>query len=114
MVEHVPDEKDVLAAFQSLDPDLSLHSARRGAIQDLVSRGHTAEVVAQMSLHGQVIRPEARGLLPYTQGLWFKERREREQLQLSLFLAVSLGLLSAGERQPLCQEWLKPAAAALL
>lgn len=85
--------------------DLSLHSARNGALQFLAPHV-AAEDQAKQSRHGQQYRFALGSLPVYLEGVWFQEERELKQMKMSMILLEAIEEISLSVRLEICQEWL--------
>lgn len=98
-------EHRMYKVLRAVDPLLSLHSARNGALKALAKKV-SAEDQAKQSLHGQQYRFELGALPVYLEGVWFQEERELKQLKMSLLMLESLNEVSSSARLEICQDWL--------
>ena len=80
----------VKKAMSVANTGFTLHSARRGACHTLLGIFPLIQI-AELALHSQKEHSQIVGTCSYTFGAWFLEKRERNQM------AMSLALLSKGK-----------------
>lgn len=111
----VRDTKRVISAYRfkkvlvTTDPELSLHSCRRGCSQTLARYGYSKQHIQDLSLHQQGKRRETRSQDVYQNGLYLTDTRDLNQIRLQLVLLCQLGLISPSTMQYVSQVWLKQA-----
>ena len=94
-------------ALRQFDPELSLHSCRRGASQTLARYGYQKLHIQDLSLHQQDQRKLTRSQDTYQNGLYLKDPREQNQIRLQLVLLCHLDLISHSTMQFVFQDWLQ-------
>lgn len=108
----VRDEKKTISrhhfkkALRTINPELSLHSCRRGACHALGVLNVTKLEAQQLALHNQVEQKESAAMNVYQTGLYLSDKRDILQIKLQLKLLEEIGIISASTTQYVCQEWL--------
>ena len=91
---------------EMIDPQLTLHSLRRGAVQTLARLGFSKIEIQELTLHNQQARKNSRQMDIYQNGLWLTDPRDINQIKYQAILLTQLELISHSTKQYLLQEWL--------
>ena len=97
-------EHMIRKTLSQTDPELTLHSARRGACHTLL-KIFSRKQIARLALHAQNDRKKVATTALYTHGAWFQEEREQDQMRMSLALLNLAKIISRSTMLALFRAW---------